>query len=296
MKKFIILILFLSACSWHPRTESYRELYRDCASYPRPMTKMKESDYFLVILVNARHLDYGNNRSLLCTLSKHPADGTKNGDVGHTWIYLEGWKKDKRVCLEGGHSGDVGAVCPRYMEGVMQGVENGEENPVSYLWEAQTDGYFEYGGGGHTPTYAVKIDLTKQQFERILKYVEEYDYSIYQIQQRQCSVFVTTLAAMGGLHLDHHLAFEIQPTVKFKGGQLPLRSSDEYQYVILSTPDELERSLAQAVAEGRAEYALEWYKRHKKHEMKFGEKIKKMMESVILFPERMMRIIFLFFF
>lgn len=60
-------------------------------------------DPYIVFLVNARQLDYSSFRSVLRTIAKHPSDWSKNGDVGHAWIYLKGDE-----VIEGGHSGELG--------------------------------------------------------------------------------------------------------------------------------------------------------------------------------------------
>ena len=49
-----------------------------------------EEEYFVVFLVNARGLDYTDTLKFLKTVAKHPRDGSKNGDVGHAWVYLKG--------------------------------------------------------------------------------------------------------------------------------------------------------------------------------------------------------------
>ena len=83
--------------------------------------------------------------------SKHPSDGSKNGDVGHAWIYLQGNVNGESIVIEGGHSGELGICQPKYFDGIMNYVEYGyadsscgemcclrnEPNPVKYLWASQ---------------------------------------------------------------------------------------------------------------------------------------------------------------
>jgi hypothetical protein len=63
---------------------------------------------FLVILVDAKYLDYSSPEALLSTIAKHQ-DGTTERDIGHAWIVLNGIKEGKLgVVIEGGHSGELG--------------------------------------------------------------------------------------------------------------------------------------------------------------------------------------------
>jgi hypothetical protein len=217
-------------------------------------------EYFVVFLVNARHLDYSDGSKLLKTVAKHPSDWSKNGDVGHAWIYLEGTDDKGLFVLEGGHSGELGILQPKYFEGVMNHIEKGDEpNPVKYLWETQKDGFFQKGSSYHKPTFAAKVDLTKEQFYRIRRYIQFYDYSNYAITGNQCASFVAQIAEIAGLSLQSTVTIPIKPTVKFKGETYPLWSDPIYNEITISSPDILEISLKQAVKEGKAQSALKWY-------------------------------------
>lgn len=190
---FFILCI-LTGCSWQPRNASYQQFY---AYYPdRPKGEMCETDYFLVVLAEARHLDYGDNACMLKTMAKHPSDGSKNGDVGHVWVYVEGWKDGERVYIEGGQSGDTGCQRPTYMWGIIEGALRGDPNPARYLWESFSDGFFQPGSGQHTPTYAAKIDLTQEQFDRIVAFICDYDYKEYSIRGKQCCSFAVQAASL----------------------------------------------------------------------------------------------------
>ena len=165
-----LLLLLPFSCSWRPLSHSYREQYSHLDESIPKKSFLSPSPYFLIVLVDARHLDYTDGRSLLRTLVKHPSDGSKNSDVGHAWIYLHGIVNDQNIGLEGGHSGELGIYQPRYFEGIMNYLEYGyanptsqqqscprhESNPVKYLWEIQQDGFFQKGSGGHCPTFCSK--------------------------------------------------------------------------------------------------------------------------------------------
>lgn len=272
----LLCFLFLFSCSWQPNSLEYRQYYDYANHFARPRTSMKESDYFLIVLVDARHLDYTNNRSFFKTIAKHPSDGSKNGDVGHAWIYLQG--KDsagrKRV-IEGGHSGERGMIQAKYFDGIMNYIDFGyanptpwqkqgyryEPNPIKYLWETQHDGFFEKGCGRHHPTFAAKVDLTREQFEEILSFINPlyYPYKFYSLTDWQCTSFVCAVASLAGWDLDSLATLPIESRCTVEGECLRFWDDPCYSSITFSSPDILERSLMRSVASGRAEYALNWY-------------------------------------
>jgi hypothetical protein len=261
--KFLFLLIFLAGCASHTRKSDFQER----------ALKAKECDYFLVILVDAKHLNYANNRAFFRSVIKHPSNGSKDGTVGHAWFYLHGNVAGQPFNLEGGHSGELGRRQPKYFDGIMNYIDYGyanptriektcplfEPNPVKYLWETQRDGFFQKGNGGHRPSYAAKIALTADQFQRILDFIWEYSYSQYSITDQQCSQYVTQIAALVGWYLDDKITMNIQPVFKLRGRTLRMWEDSKYATITFSSPDKLERSLRKSVKGGRAEPALRWY-------------------------------------
>ena len=184
--EFLLLSLLLTSCGGQHR------VFRESPA-------VHATPYFLVLAVEARQLDYSHGKAFLKTMVKHPSDGTKNGDVGHAWILLRG----RNITIEGGHSGERGCCQPKYFEGVMDYLEAGYRNPAQYLWEVQRDGFFQKGNGGHRPTFAVKVNLTKGEFEAIRNFIDprHYDYANYAITGSQCASFVARVAQIAGLEL-----------------------------------------------------------------------------------------------
>lgn len=278
-----LLLLFLSACSYAPQSETYRLQYCHLKTSFTNAKQMQETPFFLIILVEARHLDYSNPRAFFKTLAKHPSDGSKNGDVGHAWIYLQGEINGKKVCLEGGHSGELGFTQPRYMEGVFKQYECGSDNPIAYLWESQKDGFFQRNSGHHYPTFAAKIDLNADQFHRILKFIDAYDFSDYSITGNQCCTFTAQIAAFAGLDLECEITIQVEQNLCIEGQKIVLWEDPTYSEISISSPDILERSLMLAVADGRAEYALSWYRRTHPYRKRYC------IQDILRFPERYMR-------
>lgn len=265
MHKLTLLLLFALlpffwGCHWKPSHE-YQALYSHLNFRFNGNFKMQETDYFLVILVDAPHLDYTNNTKLLQTIIKHP-NGCQRRDFGHAWIFLKGIIDGIDVYVEGGHSGELGLMQAKYFDGIMNNIDYGETNPIKYLWSSQRDGFFEEGSGIHFPTFAAKIDLTKEEFDSILHLLQrEYNYSLYSLTANQCCSLVAQAAEIAHLRLDYQNTISIDPCLKFAGEWLPLWKDPEYSLFTFGCPDILEKSLIHAVLQGKAEYALPWYLR-----------------------------------
>lgn len=249
---FLLLILLVS-CSWKPNSVAYREFYKHLEE-PIAIHQMQETDYYVVFFVDAPHLDYTDNCSLLRTIVRHPSNGSRRRDVGHAWISLHGIEDGKKIVVEGGHSGELGIAQPKYFDGIMDLIEEGDANPIKYLWATLHDGFFQEGAGMHRPTFAAKVGLTKEQFEKIMTFIspENYNYHEYSLTRSQCSTFVAQVALLAGLKLEHEVTIEIDETIIWTGRMLPLRCDEKYSLLTISTPDVLERSLMTAVGEGQA--------------------------------------------
>jgi hypothetical protein len=238
---------------------------------------------FVIILTDAGALDYSGSLCFLKTCAKHPSNWSKRGDAGHAWIYLKG----EEGSFEGGHSGELGGKVPTYFEEVMHLAAKGDPNPVRCFFYPRPDGYFEEGSGGHCPTYAAKFALNKEQYEAILKLVGTYDFTKYALTSHQCTTFVCQVAALAGIQLDSEVTLHIDRTLVLGGNEYLLWTDPKFASVRFESPDQLEASLKQEVKNGRGEdVTLEWKKR------KQGG-IKHFMKSLVLFPGRIYRLIFL---
>jgi hypothetical protein len=176
----------------------------------------------------------------------------------------------------------------------MDHLDNGNPDPIQYLWATQYDGFFQEGSGGHVPTYAVKVDLSQEQFEKILFFIDpkNYYYREYALTCNQCSSFVAQVASLIDFPFEHEITIEIKEKVTLRGQTLYLWKDPYYSQLTISTPDILERSLMEAVDEGRAEYALDWYL--KNHPKAIKERFQHTCDALYLLPQRLQRL-FLFF-
>jgi len=206
------------------------------------------SDYSLTIFVDARHLDYTDGDSFLLSLAKHPSDWSKNGDVGHAWICLKGPNRS----ITGGQTGEREGLT--YTQGVLKGLI--KDNPIAYLHIGRQDGAFEKGSGGHTPTFAAKFHLNREQFEAACQVVKTYSFKHYSLTKSQCTSFATLVAKAAGIKLEDTLSLSFPPELHLQGKTFLLWRNSAYSTLSLPTPDRLEQSLQEKVVAGEAEYAL----------------------------------------
>ena len=253
---FFWLISFIQG-----HTSVYQDMYAPL-KLNYNFSKFKPSACFLVILVDAPHLNYQNTNTLLKSLAKHPRNACKEGTVGHAWVYLYKREKGQEFILEGGHSGELGICQPRYLEGVMNLVECGDANPIRYLWANQRDGFFQSGPGRHSPSFACAVHLSDHQYQNILKFISTYCFKKYSLRKQQCVTFVMQIAQLAGLSLSGNLQIEIASELYYKGHWIRLWSHPYFSKCRLYTPDALEISMLEAVKSGKADAALTWYKCH----------------------------------
>jgi len=245
---FLLLLLPTSGAAWAPRTP-----------------------FFLVLLVDARHFDYRDGLALF-----HSIHIQRDGkcDVGHAWIVLGGVQEGRERVWEGGHTGEFGLIEPRYLEGVLWLSEGrtlrmhdgrlfsgSDPNPVRFLHTYLSDGMWQQGSGGHTPSYAVGMDIDEPTFGAIYAYVMggAYDFSKYSLTSNQCVTFVAKIAALACCPLAHEVTVTLPKSCSIEGRERILWEDPRYGSITFSTPDVLEASMKEAVQGGRMASALDWY-------------------------------------
>lgn len=285
------LALLLQSCAWRPKTQEYQDYYAYLEAKPEASPFLEKTDYFVVLLVDARHLDYSSSQSFLQTMTKHPTNGCKDGSVGHAWLYLQGLDEQGEVLvIEGGHSGELGIVKPSYCNGITQYIQEGDENPARYLWESLGDGFFQEGNGGHPASYAARVALTKDQFWNILRFIDpqNYPYRDYSLTGRQCGSLVAQVAALVDLELDIEVTLAIDQYVRIAGQKIKTWTDEEYSQISFPSPDALEKSLMRLVREGKAEEATDWYRLRCSRKKNEGG-CRKVIETLGRFPGRYLR-------
>ncbi len=186
---------------------------------------------YIVFHVDAPKLDYSTFGGLVNSIYKN------KGRVGHAWIYL----KNGDFELEGGHSGELGEAQPRYFDGVM--ALQGEPNPARYFWETLDDGFFQKGSGGHRATFSRKVELTAEQFQRIMAYIRSYDFEHYSLVGNQCTTFVSQIASLVGIDCEDQVTIKLDPEIRVRGVNVRLWSDEEYSVLTLPSPDRLQESI-----------------------------------------------------
>jgi len=244
----------------------------------------QESGCFLVVLVEARQLDTTNTQNFFRSVAKHPSDGSKNGDVGHAWIYLQ----NDSFSIEGGHSGETGEFQPKYFDGVLELAECGDPNPIRYLWETQQDGFFQNGNGGHQPTCAIRIDLNEEQFQDILNLIKNYDFHSYAITGSQCGTFVCEAAALAGIDVECCQTMSICRYVKLGGQKYTLWEDSSYSEITFASPDIIQYSCKELLHKREVTDALTWYKT--KHPISFKSRLLNFQETLVNLPYRLARL------
>lgn len=217
------------------------------------------AENFILFLVEAPHFDYSSPRKFLQTFAKHPSNWSKRRTVGHAWIYIEG--EGKTICLEGGHSGELGIYQPTYAQGICHNVHLGSKNPVSYLFCAQEDGFFQKGNGGHKPTYAAKKSLTDEEFKKVLNFIQTYPYSEYSLTGRQCCSFIKELFAELGMQISITRTVSIPSSITIGKKKVILWEDNKYEYLTFDCPDLLEKQLKEGVKNKWFSDGLKLYKK-----------------------------------
>jgi hypothetical protein len=243
---------------WQWRYSYLEDLRTASASFPQ---FCPTDEYFLVVLVDARHADYTSPRAYLSTLTSSLIK-QHSLDPGHAWVVLAGRKDGKQWIFEGGHSVDCSLLTRTYIHNILgfTSREN-DPNPVRHLFNTTREGLFEYGPGENQPTFGAAIPLTKEGFERIIKLFEEdgYDFSKWGIGGPNCVQFALSCLASIGVEFDCEDAMPVPASISFLGREFLLWSDSSYSSLMIKTPDLLEKRLWEMVKSGSAFYATKWY-------------------------------------
>lgn len=219
-------------------------------------------DRYLVILVDARHLDYSSFEKFFLTMNSG-AVFSREPTIGHAWVIIGERRGEKTWLFEGGHTGEFGGHVPRYFDEVLHRAYTAEDpNPAKYFFFPLPDGQLQIGSGGHIPTFAVAIPISKEQLLRIQRLFEPdgYDFSQWSIQGPQCVRFVRTCLAVAGVDVSCIEKIPLPQSVQYRGEKRTLWRESTYSILSVETPDLLEKRLWELARAGRALVATQWYK------------------------------------
>jgi hypothetical protein len=261
---FFVVMVWLTACS--PRTsDEYHQTY---AYLPSIRTANRSSEqftgtdpYYLVVLVDARHVDYSTPENYFSTLS-YGVFKRQEPDIGHAWIILKGEENGIPYYFEGGHTGEYGYVAPKYFDHIVELAESEEEkDPVSYLYCRLPDGRLELGSGGHCPTFAVAFKLTKTGYEQIFNLIATYDFDSWGILGPNCVQFVRSCLMAVGLEINCEEIVTIPKYMEIRGEKVRLWEHASFSHLEVQTPEKLEQRLLEKVQEGLGTVAMRWYRK-----------------------------------
>jgi hypothetical protein len=114
--------------------------------------------------------------------------------------------------------------------------------------------------------------------------MENYDYVHYSLTGNQCSSYITQIGALIDIDLDANVCLPIDSSLDFGGEQIRLWEDPQYGWLPISSPDFLEMRLMELVAQGQAEYALDWYERT--HPQPLKQKLSNLCTTITKFPQR----------
>jgi len=214
---------------------------------PATGTPVGDEGHYLYILNEAANWDYRNAKWLLFSIWQRP--------WGHSWLILE----SPRDRLEFGHTGDLGQTKPRYHEGVFQRIQDGDPNPIAYLWETMSDGLFQVGKPNRPPSFVWRMPITRRRHQSIYEYVMHRNYEQFGVRTNNCTDMVIETAALAGIHLIHRIRFTLPPETKVWGRTRRVWTDPQYRILEYSTPDVLEADLRQLARLGIGNDVTKWY-------------------------------------
>jgi hypothetical protein len=210
-------------------------------------TPVGDKGYYLYILTEAANWDFSSPASFLLSIWLRP--------WAHGWIILE----SPRSRLEFGHTGDFGLEKPRYHEGVMQRVREGDPNPIAYLWQTMSDGQFQIGKPNRPPTFVWRMPITRGRYELMYEYVMQRKYDQFGVRTNNCTDMVVETAALAGINLSHRIRLTLPSETKVWGRTRRVWTDPQYRILEFSTPEVLEVDLRQLAQMGIGSDTTEWY-------------------------------------
>ena len=214
---------------------------------PATKTPVGDEGYYLYILNEHANWDYSSAASLVFTIWMRPR--------AHSWLILESPKER----LEFGHIGDLGITKPRYHEGVFQKINEGDPDPIGYLWQTMADGQFQIGTPKRPPKFVWRMPITRQRHQVILEYVMQRKYNQFDLRNNNCTNLVAEAAALAGINLIHRIHLTLPPEAKVLGRMRRIWTDPQYRILEYSTPEVLDADLRQLARLGIGSDVTEWY-------------------------------------
>jgi hypothetical protein len=214
---------------------------------PATGTPVGDEGYALYILTEAANWDFSDGTSFLVSMWLRP--------WAHAWMILE----SPGSRLEFGHTGDFGLEKPRYHEGVMQRVRDGDPNPIGYLWQTMADGQFQLGKPNRPPTFVWRMPITGRRHQLVYEHAMQRKYEQFGVRTNNCTDMVVEIAALAGINLNHRIRLTLPAETKVWGRTRRVWTDPQFRILEFSTPEVLESDLRQLARLGIGSDATEWY-------------------------------------
>ncbi len=214
---------------------------------PTTGTPVGDEGYYFYILNEAANWDHSNPKSILFSIWQRP--------WAHSWLILES-PQDRLEC---GHTGDFGQTRPRYHEGVFQKIQDGDPNPIAYLWQTMSDGQFQIGKPNRPPSFVWRMPITRRRYQLIYEYVMQRKYDQFGARTNNCTDMVIETAALAGINLIHRIRLTLPPESKVWGRMRRVWTDPQYRILEYGTPEVLEADLRQLARLGIGSDATKWY-------------------------------------
>jgi hypothetical protein len=148
---------------------------------------------------------------------------------------------------------------PRYHEGVFQRIQDGDPNPIAYLWQTMSDGQFQIGKPNRPPSFVWRMPITRRRYQLIYEYVMQRKYDQFGVRTNNCTDMVTETSALAGINLIHRIRLTLPPETKYWGRTQRVWTDPQYRILEYSTPDVLDADLRQLARLGIGSDVTEWY-------------------------------------
>ena len=214
---------------------------------PATRTPVGDEGYYLYILNEASYWDHSNPKSILFSIWQRP--------WAHSWLILEG-SGDRLEC---GHTGDLGETRQRYHAGVFQRIRDGHPDPIAYLWQTMSDGYFQTGKPNRPPTFVWRMPITRRRYQLMHDYVMRRKYDQFGVRTNNCTDLVIETAALAGINLIHRMRLTIPQETKVWGRMRRVWTDPQYRILEYGTPEVLEADLRHLAQVGIGSDVTKWY-------------------------------------
>jgi len=254
----VLLCLFLAGCPLAPPSP-----YQFAEGLPARVVHIPElktpqggmsrgtRGYNLYIAVASIGLDVSAGKCHLLTRIQG-GHSSKRTLTGHSWLILEG--PCKRV--EVGHTPDR----PILLTGVKRLAENGDPNPIAYLWQDLRIGRRHGHLRGLRPTFVLRLPLTTEQFDSIEGLLATYHFDDFGLVGHDCSDLVVQAAKQAGVEVDYQVDITLPPTKLLYGRVYRFWTDEKFRELVLACPDVLEASLRRLARQGVGEDVTATYR------------------------------------